>query len=118
MKNLTKAILLVLLLVSNITVTKASQVFKSIDKEWVKQNNTDILINIPQNKIEILSDENITYFVYNATINKYGNVTLYSMKGFVGNDDTCGIVICDYGNGQTLMTINTTYGRMKYIIKD
>ena len=40
------------------------------------------------------------------------------MRGFVGNDDVCGIAICDYGNGQTLMTINTAFGRIKYIIKE
>lgn len=43
---------------------------------------------------------------------------VYSMRGFVGNDDNCTIVICDYGNGQQLITINTDFGRIKYIIKE
>lgn len=114
--KLKKAILVVLIVITTFTV-KGTEVYKSIDQNWFKQNNTDILIDINKNKISIISDETITYFVYNPSVVTYNNVKVYSMRGIVG-DDTCTIVLCDYGNGQQLITINTAFGRIKYIIKE
>ena len=118
MKNLKKAFLLVLILVSNITVTKASQIYKSVDGNWIKQRNTNIDIKLEQNKIDIISDDNVTYFVYNATISKLNGIKVYSMSGFINNGDVCSIVVCDYGDGHQIMIINTVDEKVKYIIKD
>ncbi len=117
-KNIFKKAMLMVLIFAAPFMVKGTQVYKSIDQNWIRQNNTDVLINLDQHKISIISDETIDYFVYNPMITNYGNIKAYGMKGFVGNDDTCGIVVCDYGNGQTLLTINTAFGRIKYLIKE
>ena len=118
MNKIKKIGLLLLLMIIPFSVTKSTEVFKSEGKIWTKQINTTIDIKLDQNKICIYGEEELEYFVYNSTINKYGEMKVYSMKGFVKNDDTCLIVICDYGNGQKILTINTAEGRVKYIIKD
>ena len=110
--------LLLLLMIIPFSVTKSNEVFKSEGKIWVKQINTTIDIKLDQNKISIYGDEEIEYFVYNSTLIKYGEMKVYSMKGFIKNEDVCAIVICDYGNGQKIITINTQEGRVKYIIKN